>query len=375
MIPFNRACFDGDELRYLGQAILNGHVAGCGPFTAVAESLIASIHGEGRTILTTSCTHALEMAALLLDLQPGDEVIVPSFTFVSTAAAFMLHGATPVFVDVDPSTLNLDPALAEAAITSRTRAICIVHYAGVGAEPDRFRDIADRHGIVLVEDNAHGLFATWDGRPLGTFGQLSTLSFHETKNITCGEGGALHINDERFVARAEILRDKGTDRSKFLRGHVDKYTWVDLGSSWVLSDMLAAVLVAQLERAEGIQGRRHAIWSRYDEGLRDWAAAHRVRTPVVPARASHGAHMYHLRFDDQTARARFIDHMRACQILTVFHYQPLHLSAVGVRLGGSLGDCPSAEQAADDLVRLPVFVELTDEQVDHVVRSVRSFEP
>jgi dTDP-4-amino-4,6-dideoxygalactose transaminase len=375
MIPFNRACFDGAELAYLGKAILNGHVAGCGPFTATAESLIAGVQGEGTTILTTSCTHALEIAARLLDLQAGDEVIVPSFTFVSTAAAFMLHGATPVFVDVDPSTLNLDPDLVEAAITSRTRAICIVHYAGVGAEPDRFRRIADRHGIILVEDNAHGFFATWDGRPLGTFGHLSTMSFHETKNITCGEGGALHINDERFVARAEILRDKGTDRSRFLRGQVDKYTWVDLGSSWVLSDLLAAVLVGQLERSGEIQRRRHAIWSRYDEGLRDWAAAHDVRTPVVPARSSHGAHMYQLRFDDLSTRSRFIEHMRAREVLTVFHYQPLHLSAIGVRLGGAPGDCPNAEQAGDDLVRLPVFFELTDEQLDHIVRSVVSFEP
>jgi len=259
MIPFNRATFDGKELAYLAQAVADGHVSGNGPFTRRAEAALEVGHGTGRTLLTTSCTHALEMAALLGRFAPGDEVIVPAYTFVSTASAFLLHGATPVFVDVRPDTLNLCPDLVEAAITERTRAICIVHYGGVGATPRRFREVADRHGLLLVEDNAHGLFGVEDGGVLGTFGHLSTLSFHETKNVTCGEGGALHGNDPVLVERAEILREKGTDRSRFLRGQVDKYTWVDVGSSWVLSDLLAGVLVGQLERFEDLQARRHAI--------------------------------------------------------------------------------------------------------------------
>lgn len=373
MIPFNRAVFDGNELAYLAQAVSDGHVSGNGPFTKRAEGQLQELHGGGRSLLVTSCTHALEMAALLLDLRPGDEVIVPSFTFVSTAAAFMLHGATPVFVDVRADTLNLDPDLVEAAITARTRAICIVHYAGVAADPDRFRALADRHGLVLIEDNAHGLGGTWRGRTLGTFGQVSTLSFHETKNISCGEGGALHVNDDALVERAEILRDKGTDRSRFLRGQVDKYTWVDLGSSWVLSDLLAGVLVGQLERFATIQQRRHAIWNRYHTDLAHWAAQLGARVPIVPDGAEHTAHMYHLRFPDLDLRTAFIDHMRAADVLTVFHYQPLHLSAVGQRLGGRRGDCPVSESAGDTLVRLPLFVGLSDPDLARVIDAVVAF--
>jgi dTDP-4-amino-4,6-dideoxygalactose transaminase len=246
MIPFNRASFDGHELEYLAGAIQNGHVSGNGLYTKKAEEELRHIHGHGRTLLTTSCTHALEMAAILLQLKPGDEVIVPSFTFVSSAAAFLLHGGKPVFADVRADTLNLNFDAVEAAITSRTRAVCVVHYAGVGAEPDQFRQLADKHGLVLIEDNAHGLFGKFKGQSLGTFGQVSTLSFHETKNVTCGEGGAIHVNDLGYVERAEILREKGTNRSKFFRGQVDKYTWVDTGSSWVLSDLLAGVLLGQL---------------------------------------------------------------------------------------------------------------------------------
>ena len=375
MIPFNRASMDGKELSYIAQAVADGHVSGNGPFTRRAESLLEQGHGTGRSLLTTSCTHALELAARLLNLRAGDEVIVPSYTFVSTAAAFMLHGGTPVFVDVRDDTLNLDPGLVEAAITERTRAICIVHYAGVGATPNTFRDIADRHGLMLIEDNAHGLYGTWRGQTLGTFGQLSTLSFHETKNITCGEGGALHINSAELVERAEILREKGTDRSRFLRGQIDKYTWVDLGSSWVMSDLLAGVLVGQLERIDEIQQRRHAIWNRYRQHLSDWAAAGGFRSPVIPDGADHTAHMYHLRFDSLGTRTRFIDHMRAQGVMVVFHYQPLHLSTVGEQLGGRLGDCPVSEDAGSTLVRLPLYIGLADHQVDHIVESVTSFLP
>lgn len=271
MIPFNRASFDGNEFAYLSEAVREGHVSGGGRFTHQAEEILSTMHGGARVLLTTSCTHALEMSALLLDLQPGDEVIVPSFTFTSTASAFMLFGGRPVFVDVDPITLNMTTDAAEAAITPQTRAICIVHYAGVGADPSGFRALADQHGLVLIEDNAHGLGGSFEEVPLGTFGELSTLSFHETKNITCGEGGALVINNPIFEERAEILRDKGTNRSKFFRGQVDKYTWVDVGSSWTPSDLLAALLVGQLERFESIQQRRHEIWERYHKGLSSWA--------------------------------------------------------------------------------------------------------
>lgn len=375
MIPFNRASFDGNELAYVAQAVLGGHVSGNGPFTRRAEALLEQGHGTGRSLLTTSCTHALELAARLLDLQEGDEVIVPSFTFVSSAAAFMLHGGTPVFVDVRGDTLNLDPDLVEAAITTRTRAICIVHYAGVGATPDRFREIADRHGLVLIEDNAHGLYGGWRGQTLGTFGHLSTLSFHETKNVTCGEGGAIHINSPEFVERAEILREKGTDRSRFLRGQVDKYTWVDVGSSWVISDLLAGVLCGQLERIDEIQLRRHAIWNQYHHHIAGWAAQNEVRSFVIPEGANHTAHMYHLRFNSLETRTRFIDHMRERDVMTVFHYQPLHLSTVGEQLGGRIGDCAVSEDAGDTLVRLPLYVGLSDHEVDHIIDAVSSFVP
>jgi dTDP-4-amino-4,6-dideoxygalactose transaminase len=373
VIPFNRASFDGKELTYLAQAVLDGHVSGNGPFTRQAEAMLEHGHGTGRTLLTTSCTHALELAARLLNLKPGDEVIVPAFTFVSTAAAFMLHGGTPVFVDVRDDTLNLDPDLVEQAITPRTRAICIVHYGGVAATPARFRQIADRHDLVLIEDNAHGLFGSFEGKTLGTFGQLSTLSFHETKNITCGEGGALHVNDLSWLDRAEILREKGTDRSRFLRGQVDKYTWVDIGSSWVLSDLLAGVLVGQLERYEEIQSRRQRIWGLYDTELRDWAIEFGVRTPFVPPSAGHTSHLYHLRLPDLRERTRFISHLAEADVMAVFHYQPLHLSGVGVLNGGRLGQHPVTEQAADTLVRLPLYPSLTDDEVSRVVDAVRLF--
>ncbi len=372
-IAFNRACFEGRESANLSEAISNGHVSGNGPFTKRAEAMIESITGVGRTLLTTSCTHALEMAARLLDLQTGDEVIVPSYTFVSTASAFMMHGATPVFVDVDPRTLNLVPELVEKAITNRTRAICIVHYAGVGASPDTFRQIADKHGLILIEDNAHGLFGSWKGQPLGSFGHMSTLSFHETKNMTCGEGGALHINDERFVERAEILREKGTDRSKFLRGQVDKYTWVDVGSSWVISDLLAAILVAQLERSTEIQSKRLQIWNHYHDAFSSAPLDFQVHLPHVPVEAKHPAHMYFLQLESLDARTRFIEHLKLRNVNAVFHYQPLHLSAVGLRLGGYAGQCPITEAAAECLVRLPLHLAMTPSDVGTVTNAVAAF--
>lgn len=373
MIPFNKASFRGNELDYLVQAIQQGHTSGNGPFTKQAESFLANMHSGSTTLLTTSCTHALEMAARLLNLQPGDEVIVPSYTFVSTASAFLWNGAKPVFADIRPDTLNIDATSVEALITDRTKAICIVHYAGVGAEPDRFVDMARRHGIALIEDNAHGLGATYRGQVLGTFGDVSTLSFHETKNVTCGEGGALIINDTRLVERAEIIREKGTDRSRFLRGQVDKYTWVDVGSSWVMSDLLAGVLVAQLEQLEAIQRHRQTLWKRYSSALGEWASENGVNLPVIPVEAEHSAHMFYLRLPSLTLRDRFIEHMRRRNILTVFHYQSLHSSPQGLALGSREGDCPRSDLASDTVVRLPLFAGLTRTEQDQVINAITSF--
>ena len=374
-IPFNRATIAQEDLAELEAAVERGHTAGNGPATVEAEQLLSTIHGEAPTLLTTSCTHALELSARLLDASPGDEVIVPAYAFVSTAAAFVLAGLRPVFVDIDHGTLGCDPEAVEAAITDRTRAICSIHYAGVGAHPDRLETLAADHGLTLIEDNAHGLGGRWDGRTLGTFGALSTLSFHETKNVTCGEGGALVVNDPSLVERAEILREKGTDRARFFRGQVDKYTWVDVGSSWVLSDLLAAILVGQLRRFTAIQERRHAVWSSYRSGLARWAGEHGVVLPEIPEAAEHTAHLFHLRMPDLATRTRFIDHMTAAGIGAVFHYQPLHLSDVGRRFGGREGQHPVTEAAADTLVRLPLFEALDEEQVDRILERVTLFRP
>jgi len=375
-IPFNRAHFAASDLELLLSAATRGHTSGNGPLTRASEALLEDLHTvDGRrptVLLTTSCTHALEMAALLLELRPGDEVIVPSFTFVSGAAAFMLHGGTPVFVDVDPSTMNTSAELIAAAITPRTRAISVVNYAGIGADLDRVRDLATSHGLTLIEDNAHGLGGRWSGQTLGSFGALSTLSFHETKNVTCGEGGALVINDPELVRRAEILREKGTDRARFFRGQVDKYTWVDVGSSWVLSDLLAGLLLGQLRRFDEIQRGRHEIWQQYATRLVEWAGQEGVILPTVPLEASHTAHIFTLRFDDIEVRTMFIDHLARADIKAVFHYQPLHLSAVATRTGAH-PSLPVTERLADTLVRLPLFVEMTSADVDRVIKEVQSF--
>lgn len=374
-IPFNRAAWLGKEFEYVHKALENGHTSGNGPFSKKVEELISIEIGCSRTLLTTSCTHALEMTALLLQLRPGDEVIVPSFTFVSTASAFMLHGAKPVFVDVQSDTLNINPDLVAAAITPRTRAICLVHYGGVGAQMELLVSLATQHGLMIIEDNAHGLFGKYNGQYLGTFGALVTQSFHETKNIACGEGGALIINDKSLVERAEILREKGTDRSRFLRGQVDKYTWVDVGSSWVLSDILASILFGQLEQREEIYRARMAIYDRYDRELVSWAFTNHVRTPFVPIGCEHTAHVFHLRFKWGNQRDRFIAHLADRDINAVFHYQPLHLSAVGQRLGGKPGQCPVTEHAGNCLVRLPLFSSMTEQQQSRVLEAVTSFLP
>jgi len=373
MISFNQAKFEQRESDLFAGALKGGHISGNGPMTERAERLLEIAHGSGRSLLTTSCTHALEMSARLLRLEPGDEVIVPSYTFVSTASAFLMYGGRPVFADVREDTLNLDFDRVVDALSPRTKAICIVHYAGVAAEPDRFAELCAERGITLIEDNAHGLFGKFRDRPLGTFGSMSTMSFHETKNITCGEGGALHLNDKSLVERAEILREKGTDRSRFFRGEVDKYTWVDVGSSWVLSDLLAGVLLGQLERWEQIQIQRTAIWSRYASELIDWARANGVRLPSIPDGAHHPAHLFHLRLRSGADRDRFIELLKRNDVNSVFHYQALHLSEIGRRLGGQPGQCPVSEDAADTLVRLPLHLGMSDTDVDRVVDSVMQF--
>jgi len=373
MIPFNRPSFHGREIQYFQQAIINGHTAGNGPLTKQAEDMLATMHQGSATLLTTSCTHALELAARLLHLKPDDEVIVPSYTFVSTASAFLWNGAKPVFADIRPDTLNIDLESAKSRINKRTKAICIVHYAGVGAEPDHFADIANRHGITLIEDNAHGLGATWKGQPLGTFGAISTLSFHETKNITCGEGGAIILNDPTLIERAEILREKGTNRSRFLRGQVDKYTWIDDGSSWVMSDLLAGLLVGQLERFDAIHDRRMAAWNQYHHALRTWAETNGVGLPTIPPEAKHSAHMFYLNLPSERTRDRFIEHMHARNAMAVFHYQSLHTSPQGLALEDVSDRCPNSEDASNTIVRLPLFEGLSLAEQRQVVEGVLSF--
>jgi dTDP-4-amino-4,6-dideoxygalactose transaminase len=369
-IPFNRPGLAGDELRYVADAITRGHSSGDGSYTGKCHAMLREILAARKVLLTTSCTHALEMAAILLDIQPGDEVIVPSFTFVSTVNAFVLRGATPVFCDIRPDTLNLDESLLESLITPRTRAIVPVHYAGVACEMDAILAIAGRYGIAVVEDNAHGLFGRYKGRPLGSFGRLATQSFHETKNIICGEGGALVINDPALEERAEILREKGTNRSRFFRGQVDKYTWVDIGSSYLPSDILAAFLFAQLEQHHRIQAERERIWRRYDESLRGWAREVGVQTPYVPPQCEQPFHMYYLLLPSLESRTELIDFLKARGILSVFHYLPLHLSDMGRRFGGREGQCPVTESVSDRLLRLPFFNGLTGDVQDEVVSAI-----
>jgi dTDP-4-amino-4,6-dideoxygalactose transaminase len=374
-ITFNRADISESDRAFLAEAIAGGHSSGNGVFTQKTEAALQRSLGTSRALLTTSCTHALEMSALLCNLSPGDKVIVPSYTFVSTASAFAMFGAEPVFVDSRKDTLNIDAALIERAVTPQTKAICVVHYGGVACEMDAIIEIASRHNLILIEDNAHGLFAKHKGKYLGTFGSMATQSFHETKNITCGEGGALLIDDVDLVERAEILREKGTNRSRFLRRQVDKYTWVDIGSSWVMSDLLAAILWGQLQRASEINSRRVEIWDRYHLELAEWADRFGVLRPHVPEGCEHVGHVYHVRFQTGDQRTRFIDHMKHRQISCVFHYQPLHVSPVGRRFGGQPGQCPVAEHAGECLVRLPLFNTLSDNQQTRVIEAVTEFVP
>jgi dTDP-4-amino-4,6-dideoxygalactose transaminase len=363
-IPFNRPYLTGHELEYIAQAHANGQLSGDGAFTRRCHAWLEQRTGTAKALLTHSCTAALEMAAILLDLQPGDEVIMPSFTFVSTANAFVLRGAVPVFVDIRPDTLNIDESLIEQAITARTRAICVVHYAGVPCEMDTIMAIAARHNLKVVEDAAQGIFSTYKGRPLGSIGDLAALSFHETKNVISGEGGALLVNDPNLVERAEIIREKGTNRSKFFRGQVDKYTWVDIGSSYLPSELIAAFLAAQLEEASTITDRRLAIWNRYHGWAAPLESQGRLRRPIIPSGSTHNAHMYYLLLGNLADRTHFIDAMKAAGIGTVFHYIPLHTSPAGQRYARTHGTLHHTDATSDRLVRLPLWIGLEDHQDD-----------
>ena len=375
LIPFNRPSFEGREHEYLEAAIASGQISGDGVFTKRCHSYLESEVGVAKALLTTSCTHALEMMAILLDIKEGDEVILPSFTFVSTVNAFVLRGAKPVFVDVRPDTLNFDERQFDELVTERTRAAVPVHYAGVGCEMDVILSVAESSGVAVVEDNAHGLFGTYRGRQLGTFGSMAAQSFHETKNFTCGEGGALLINDERLVERAEIVREKGTNRSRFFRGLVDKYTWTDIGSSYLPSDLLAAVLLAQFEARIAIQEARRRIWERYSAGLADWADQVGARLPVVPADREQPFHMFYLLLPSLDARQGLMARLKSKGILSVFHYLPLHLSEMGRRFGGRPGQCPVTEDVSDRLLRLPFYNRLSESEQDLVLETIQGFRP
>jgi dTDP-4-amino-4,6-dideoxygalactose transaminase len=371
-IPFNRPAVLGRELEYVAQAAASGHLDGDGPFTKKCEALLQRHTGAGRALLTTSCTHALEMAALLLDIRPGDEVIIPSFTFVSSANAFVMRGATPVFIDVRPDTLNIDERQLPRLLRRSTKAIVVVHYAGVGCEMDAIMETANRAGVPVIEDNAHGLFGAYKGRPLGSFGTMATLSFHNTKNITCGEGGALLVNDSTLVPRAEILREKGTNRSRFFRGQVDKYTWVDLGSSYVPSELLAAFLLGQLEEYQNIQARRRCLFETYAAALASWAKESGVTLPHVPEGCDPAWHMFYLLLPSLDARQRFIAELKDRSILSVFHYLPLHLAPMAAASSAPPGRLPVTEDVSDRLVRLPFFTTMTASDQSRVIDAIIS---
>ena len=371
-IPFNRPYMTGGELTNLRVAHDEGVLGGDGRFTAACSAWLERQTGARKALLTHSCTAALEMAAILVGIEPGDEVIMPSYTFVSTANAFVLRGAVPVFVDIRPDTLNIDESRVEAAITARTRAIVPVHYAGVGCEMDTLLDIAERRGLVVIEDAAQGVLARYKGRSLGALGQLGALSFHETKNVISGEGGALLINDPRFIERAEIVREKGTDRSRFFRGQVDKYTWVDIGSSYLPGEIVAAFLSAQLERAEPITASRLELWNAYHNRLAPLERAGRIRRPVVPPECHHNAHMYYVLLPDLPSRTQLIRVLDARGIMAVFHYVPLHSSPAGREFGRTAGSMSVTDDLAARLLRLPLWIGLPHEAIEEVASAIEA---
>lgn len=370
-IPFNRITFDRGEMVRIQEAVDNGHVSGDGPFTKKAEKILSDMHDGARVLLVPSCSHALELAARLIGFEPGDEVIVPSFTFVTSVSSFVSHGATPVFCDIDPLTLGLDLEEARKLITPNTKAIVLVHYGGVPANPAGFARLAEEHGLILIEDNAHGLGGRSEGRRLGTFGAMSTLSFHETKNISCGEGGALVINNPEYIPRAEILREKGTDRSRFLRGQVDKYTWQDLGSSWTLSDILASILYAQLSYFDEIQTLRMNLWDSYYRNLSEWVVGKGFKLGEIKTET---AHLFYTLVGNSENQLGLIQHLKERQISAVFHYQPLHLSPFGGQFPTRY-DLPVTEKVATSLVRLPLYSAMSISDLNRVVTAVRSYSP
>ena len=372
-INFNKAYLAKNEVAYIQQALQTRHISGDGDFTNKCHSFLEKELGVPKVLLTTSCTHALDMSALLLGLKPGDEVIVPDFTFVSTVNAFVLRGAKPIFCDIHPDTLNLDEKLMEGLITPKTKAIYLVHYAGVGCEMNTIMDIAAKHHIPVVEDNAHGLFGKFRGKNLGTFGCMAAQSFHETKNFTCGEGGALLINDPKYFEEAEIIREKGTNRSRFFRGQVDKYTWVNVGSSYLPSDILAAILFSQLEEKELIQNKRRKMWDRYELELSKWSLENKVKLPTVPDYCDQAYHMFYMLLPDLKRRQDLIEYLKTLNILAVFHYLPLHLSEMGRKFGGNEGDCPITEKISDQIIRLPFYNDLTQAEQSKVIDSICRF--
>ena len=373
-IVFNRVSFVGKELKYISEAIQNAHISGNGPFTERAEMLLEEILDHpSKVLLTTSCTHALEMAAILLDLKPGDEVIVPSYTFVTSALAFHMHGAKIVFSDIKPETLNLDEKLLQKLVTEKTRAIIPVHYGGVSCEMDQILDIAAKNNIIVIEDNAHGLFGKYKGKNLGTLGHMATQSFHETKNVSCGEGGALVINDTSYVERAEIIREKGTDRSKFFRGQIDKYSWMDRGSSYVMSDLLAACLCAQLLESEMIQEKRSERWEFYNSNLKGWAKENSVDLPSVPEYCEHPSHLFYLLMPSESTRNALINFLKENDIQAVFHYLPLNSSPMAKKIGSNGREMPVTENVSKRLLRLPLYLDLDMKEMSYIVEKIKEF--
>lgn len=371
-IPFNKTYSAANESQYLEKARVNGYLCGDGSFTQKCHDWLESHIGAKKALLTHSCTAALEMAAILADIQPGDEIIMPSYTFVSTANAFVLRGGVPVFVDIRPDTLNIDETLIEAAITPRTKAIVPVHYAGVPCEMNVIMNIAEKHNLLVIEDAAQGIMSTYRGKPLGSIGHMATFSFHETKNIISGEGGALLINAPQFIERAEIIREKGTNRSLFFRGQVDKYTWVDIGSSFLPGELIAAFLLAQLEEADFITNKRRAIWQKYHDGFADLGLFNKIRGPIIPEDVIHNAHMYYILLESLEARSHLIDSLKNIGIRTVFHYVPLHSSPAGIRYGRSSGNLKNTEYVSDRLLRLPFWIGV-DEHVETIISKTQKY--
>ena len=373
MINFNVPPYTGKEIEYIREAVENQKICGDGPFTKKCSQWIEEKTGTTKCLLTTSCTHATEMAALLLDIKEGDEVIMPSYTFVSTADAFVLRGATVVFVDIRPDTMNIDENLIEDAITERTKAIVPVHYAGVGCEMDKIMQLAAKYNLKVVEDAAQGIMASYKGKPLGTFGAFGCFSFHETKNFSMGEGGALLIRDEKYIENAEIYREKGTDRSKYYRGQVDKYRWQNYGSSYLPSDMNAAYLYAQLQLADEIQKARMDRWKEYWEQLSGLAQEGRIELPHIPEHCEHNAHMFYIKTKDMEERTALIDHLKAKEILSVFHYVPLHSAPAGIKFGRFHGEDRYTTRESERLLRLPMYYRLTADQVEYITEQVKAF--